>query len=154
MDIITQTRRELAATGRRVTPQRLAVYGALRRARDHPSAEDVYRSVRRTHPTMSRATVYRALDLFASLGLVEVFRGADGVARYDPHPSSHVNLECAVCGRIEDVSDPGLQTLAQRTAQRVGFALAGLVVLRGRCRMCAAAPKTATPNRKGRGHHG
>jgi Fe2+ or Zn2+ uptake regulation protein len=139
MSINTDVRRELAAAGCRVTEQRLAVLEALWRAGDHPSAERVYHVVRRSHPTMSRATVYRALELFASLDVAGTFRAADGVARYDPDRTPHVNFECAVCGRVADVMDSRLQALTRRTADRAGFVLGRQIALRGTCRRCAVA---------------
>ena len=53
-------RRALEAAGRRCTPQRLAVYDHLRRACHHPTAEEVYLSVRTDLPNISLATIYKA----------------------------------------------------------------------------------------------
>ncbi len=50
---IAELRHKLAEQGYRITPQRLAVVGALVDARNHPSAEDLFARVRETCPTTS-----------------------------------------------------------------------------------------------------
>ena len=52
-----------------VTPQRVAVYRALLQAEDHPSPEELYRRVRRRMPSLSLATIYKALDALTRLGV-------------------------------------------------------------------------------------
>src|SRR5947199_105517 len=65
----------LEAAGRRCTPQRLAVFEALGRASHHPTAEEVYESVRGVLPKISLATVYKALEAFVSGGLAAKLAG-------------------------------------------------------------------------------
>ena len=45
----------------KLTPQRLAVYKYLISTKEHPSAETIYTALQPTYPTMSLATVYKAL---------------------------------------------------------------------------------------------
>src|SRR5438552_3867335 len=50
----------LAAGGRRRTAQRVVVAEALASAKRALSAQELYERIRETHPTIGRATVYRA----------------------------------------------------------------------------------------------
>ena len=49
----------LRSQGFKVTPQRIAIYDALRGHHDHPTAEMLYHTLRPEHPSMSLATVYK-----------------------------------------------------------------------------------------------
>ncbi len=131
-------RQRLARAGHRLTPQRWAVWSVLQRLRDHPSAEGLYRAVRRRHPMVSRATVYNTLEVLVRVGLVVPLPSADGVTRFDPG-GPHVNFECLRCGRIDDAHDTASLLALDRLARRVGFAASPAVVVRGLCRRCHAA---------------
>ena len=55
-------REALEAAGCRYTAQRVAVFGYLEQVKTHPTAEEVYRAVRKQMPRISLATVYKALE--------------------------------------------------------------------------------------------
>jgi len=57
--------------GFKVTPQRLAIYNALKETKAHPGAEAIYNKLLPMYPTMSLATVYKSLEVFKSIGLVQ-----------------------------------------------------------------------------------
>ncbi|HEY8450454.1 MAG TPA: Fur family transcriptional regulator, partial [Bacillota bacterium] len=59
----------LSSHGYRVTPQRLAIYEALVATDQHPSAEELYRQVKKRFPMISPATVYNTLQLLVRMGL-------------------------------------------------------------------------------------
>src|SRR5438067_13400220 len=93
----------LAAGGRRRTEQRVLVAEVLAAAKRALSAQELYERIRATHPTLGRATVYRALegqvqDGMASRSERDGHVSAD-VARGAPH---HHHLVCTRCQRVED----------------------------------------------------
>ena len=53
----------LRERGHRLTPQRYAVGRALVEGGEHPSAEQLFHRVSDACPMMSRATVYKTLDI-------------------------------------------------------------------------------------------
>src|SRR5437867_6506445 len=115
---IAELTRRLAEQGYRITPQRLAVVGALMAARNHPSAEDLFARVRETCPTTSLATIYKTLDTLEELGEVLELKFRDGSNRYDGvRPDAHPHLICTRCGRIEDLDLEGLGALAEQVAE-------------------------------------
>lgn len=105
-------RQALEAAGRRCTPQRRAVYDHLRRAGDHPTAEEVYQLVRASIPNISLATVYKALEALVASGAASRLPAGDGLssasnsARYDARGDHHYHLRCLRSGAVLDLSTP------------------------------------------------
>ena len=60
----------LREAGHRITPQRTAIAEVLARSVAHPSVEGIYEELQPRFPSMSLATVYKTVALFADLGLV------------------------------------------------------------------------------------
>ncbi|HHY94452.1 MAG TPA: transcriptional repressor, partial [Firmicutes bacterium] len=83
-DRLRSARDKLAEKDYRFTPQRQAVLEALlEHAGEHLSAEDVYALVKREHPDIGLATVYRTLDLLSGLDMVQKIDLGDGRSRFE-----------------------------------------------------------------------
>ncbi len=126
----------LAQGGRRMTPQRAAVYAYLRSVHHHPTAEEVYLAVKRRLPRVSLATVYNALEVLVRSGLAAKLAYGDASARYDSRTDPHSHVRCVDCGRVEDLEAvPGerwLRSLDTGEFQAHAFRFE----LLGRCRAC------------------
>lgn len=71
-DEITRINKQLTAKGYKLTTQREATLQVLlEHENDHLSAEDVFLLVKQKNPDIGIATVYRNLELFAELHIVE-----------------------------------------------------------------------------------
>jgi Fur family transcriptional regulator, peroxide stress response regulator len=145
-----QLRKALAANHQRFTRQRARVYEVLKATDQHPTAEEVYRKVRPAVPSVSLATVYKALDALVDCGLAQKLTFGDGSARFDPNVANHPHLRDSATGQLIDLppalaSGLGLAVtpeLAQLIQQETGFLVTGLhVELLGRLRRSAAAPR-------------
>lgn len=90
--------------GFKLTPQRIAILDCLEGNRRHPSAEDIYRSVRNKFPTMSFATVYATLAALKEKRKVIELTIDPDKKRYDPETGCHNHLICVVCKQIVDVA--------------------------------------------------
>lgn len=66
----------------------------------HPTADRIFSALRHTVPTLSKATVYNTLNLFAEAGLVRVLAMEEKEARYDIVTEPHGHFKCLSCGRI------------------------------------------------------
>ena len=86
----------------RNSKQRDAVLGDLQSRYDHPTAEEVYLSVKKEIPSISLATVYRNLCFLNDEGKIFSISGRDAI-HYDAHLHEHNHLMCRDCGRIFDV---------------------------------------------------
>src|SRR5688572_10463343 len=90
----------LREAGLRSTPQRLAVVREVFR-RNHPTASEVFETVRQQFPTIGLATVYNTLRSLTERGYVRELPFGDAT-RFDVNVTTHANLVCNRCGRIED----------------------------------------------------
>jgi len=88
--------------GLKVTPQRMAVYKALIESTEHPSAEGVFRTVRRTFPSISLDTVNRTLLTLSDLGVAFAVEGSGDAKRFDANLKTHQHFKCLKCRRIMD----------------------------------------------------
>jgi len=106
---------KLRAHDFRITPQRLAILRVLAASEGHPSAEKVYKIVRRDFPTTSIATIYKTIYLLKQINEVLEIAFPDWSNRYDgnkPFPHPHV-----ICVRCQKIIDPDLGTLKDMTAE-------------------------------------
>jgi Fe2+ or Zn2+ uptake regulation protein len=93
----------LRAHGIQPTPQRIAVAQCVLGDRSHPSAQQVWERVKRVLPTISRATVYNTLNLFADKGLVKAQVLNEGMVVFDPHVAPHHHFVDEETGAIYDI---------------------------------------------------
>ena len=117
--------RRLKEGEHRITPQRLAILDVLARSEGHPSAEDIFRQLADSHPTMSPATVYKTLALLKLEGEVLELEFSGLANRYDgrkPYPHPHVI--CTGCGLVIDPQLSGLEEITGRVMAETGFAIA------------------------------
>ena len=82
--------------------QRSAVLADLQSRYDHPTAEDIFLSVREIIPSISLATVYRNLKLLESEGLILKIPTGES-DRFDGHTHGHYHLTCINCRRVVDL---------------------------------------------------
>jgi Fur family transcriptional regulator, peroxide stress response regulator len=130
-------REALEAKGQRFTEQRAAVYRCLLATTEHPSADDLFTSLRGVIPDISLATVYKSLETLVSCGLASKLTYGDGSARYDGRTDPHPHARCLSCGKVLDV--PGrLDTAALADLGHLpGFSVEGYrVELIGVCEDC------------------
>lgn len=94
---------QAAARGLRMTPQRAVLLRVLSRTRTHPTADEVYRQVRRQLPSVSQATVYRNLQELVRARLIATLERAGAAVHYDANPDDHHHFVCTACGSVSDI---------------------------------------------------
>lgn len=114
-------REALEAAGHRYTPQRAAVYRALAGSYEHPTADEIFTTVRAEIPDLSLATVYKALEAFVGAGLAKKLTFGDGPARYDGRTDDHDHCRCLRCGALHDLHGPHDAELLRSVAPDSGF---------------------------------
>ena len=138
MPVHDEIRTALRARGLRVTPQRLAIHGALRALGHHATAEEVLARVHGTVPGVSLPTVYAGLELLADLGLATRVHAGRAV-RYDPRADAHHHLVCEACGAVVDLdAEIDLRPALERVRAAGAVATGAEVLVRGRCAVCNA----------------
>lgn len=136
----------------RLTRQRAAIYTALADTPSHPTADDLYQTVKRHYPMISRNTVYYTLGVLRRAGLVQEVNVGHEVARFDGNVTVHHHLICVGCSQIADVMDEELNRLTVSGGQARGFRILGhRVEFYGYCADCQRA-KLDVPQRSGQEH--
>ncbi len=100
------TDRALAASGLFITEQRRCILRDLQSRADHPDVDMVYDRVRHQHPTLTVYTIYRNMNRFADVGLVQRIPAPTRRTRFDGNPALHDHFACLECERILDVDAP------------------------------------------------
>lgn len=124
--------------GVRMTPQRAVLLSVLGHMSHHPTADELYRKVRKTLPSVSPATVYRNVQMLVRARIISTLERAGDALRYDPNPDEHHHFVCSRCGQVLDVY---LSSVAYRL-EAPGSCLRGAriesceVQLRGVCSRC------------------
>jgi Fur family ferric uptake transcriptional regulator len=92
-------------------------------------AEDLWHLARRRDPSLGRATVFRTLELFARLGIVDrLDAGAEGPqyrACDTPQDTDHHHILCTRCGRSVEVEDTEVWPVLDQLSRRAGYRLTG-----------------------------
>ena len=68
----------------------------------HPTADEIYRIVRKRLPHISLGTVYRNLDILSGCGMIQKLESSCSQKRFDGDLKRHCHVRCLVCGRMED----------------------------------------------------
>lgn len=99
--------------GLKVTPQRKVILEVISKMKNHPTAEMILQEMGRVEPDISKATVYKTLDLFAEKGLILRIKTDRDVMRYDPFVNRHHHLYLDDTDEIVDYEDEELNLLLE-----------------------------------------
>jgi Fur family peroxide stress response transcriptional regulator len=122
----------------RATSQRIAICRFVLSSREHPTAERTYREVKKLHPTVSLATVYKTLRVLRELRLVQELTFSLNDTRFDSNVSPHINVVCLQCGSVSDVKEQTISAIVRRAASKIKFRVTGQRFdLYGVCDKCA-----------------
>lgn len=105
--------RKLTDKSLKVTPQRIAVYEAVAKLNNHPSAESILKYIKKTSPHIASATVYKVLDALTEKGLIKRVKTEKDIMRYDAILEKHHHLYCSETDRIEDYQDEHLDKMIE-----------------------------------------
>jgi len=115
------------------TPQRIAVAEFVLHTDTHPSAEEVWAKVRNRCPTLSRATVYNTLNLFAERGLLSTQPLREGIIAFDPCVEPHHHFIDEESGTVCDVPWGAVKVTGEKSLEEFDVR-EYQVVMRGRRR--------------------
>ncbi|MBC7365089.1 MAG: transcriptional repressor [Candidatus Aminicenantes bacterium] len=87
----------------RISVYRLKIFEYLINERTHPTAEEIYRQLKKELPSLSPGTVYNTLRYFLEKKIIQQVNVENNEARYDATLSWHGHLKCLGCGKVFDV---------------------------------------------------
>ncbi len=130
----------LDRAGYRLTEPRRAVARLISDRDGTFTAADLIHDARSRHLGIGRATIFRALDLFEDLAVLERLDLPSGEHAYVPcKPAHHHHVVCSGCGKTAEVEDRGLSSVVEEVARGTGFTIENhRLELYGICPDCQA----------------
>ncbi|NCC63073.1 MAG: transcriptional repressor [Spirochaetia bacterium] len=122
---------------KRQTIQKGLVWEAVSTATNHPNAEQIYESIVLKHPSISRATVYRNLNMLVDEGKVKRIRVLGGPDHFDRTLHQHFHIQCMVCKKVDDIEMIGEFEFSPNSVDTHGYLLDSFeIVFNGICPDC------------------
>lgn len=128
---VADIRARVKAAGYRFNEERESVARTLLDADGPITAEDAWLTARASLARVSRATVYRTLNIFTRLGITEPSlrpRGGQSFRLRRTLPS--IYLVHAEAGVIDELEDPAIAEALEALTRRSGYRLRGAIELR------------------------
>jgi len=129
----------LRARGLRATPERRALVREIFAQHGHIDAEEILAALRASGQEISRATVYRNLELLVECGLVSRVRVRGRRVYEHLHPGlRHDHIACRGCGRIVEFVSPSIAAMLAEICRAHGFERdQNQLQITGLCTTCA-----------------
>ncbi len=103
----------------------------------HPTADDIYTSLRQTNPSISLGTVYRNLNQLSEAGKILKIPVANSSDRFDGCTHEHYHMICERCGEVSDIQSDYLSGFWEHVLEQTGFhADSCQLILKGICKTC------------------
>ncbi len=93
----------------RMTSQREIILQELQKSRQHLTADELFRVVRKKMPRISLATVYRNLELLSEAGVIAKLEVSGRQRHFDSEVVGHDHVTCVLCHRVENVRLEGIK---------------------------------------------
>ena len=105
----------------------------------HLSAEDIYGIVHEQYPEIGLSTVYRTMELFSILDVVQKLDLGDGCQRYELYSLHHHHLICNACGNVIEIKGSLADTLDTAMNAMTDFSVLDYrLYIYGYCKDCQA----------------
>ena len=137
--LLNRFKEALKKEGLKYTPQRTAVLEEIIKDKGHRESEEIYLALKKRGQSVSRATVYRTMDILVNNGFARKMNLGDGRARYESKVNSphHDHLVCMDCGLIVEFMDQKIEDLQDEIAIQYEFQLKRHIhQLFGLCKKC------------------
>ena len=107
----------------KLTGERMEILGTIFQKGSHFDAEELHADLKRLGRDISRATVYRTLDLLVQCGLVRKSSLGSTHANYEAaHENEHHDhLICLNCNHVIEFFRPDLETLQEAICREQNF---------------------------------
>ena len=137
--LLNRFKEALKKEGLKYTPQRTAVLEEIIKDKGHRESEEIYLALKKSGQHVSRATIYRTMDILVNNGFARKMNLGDGRARYESKVNSphHDHLVCMDCGLIVEFMDQQIEDLQDKIAIQYNFQLKRHIhQLFGICKKC------------------
>ena len=87
----------------KITPQRIMILKYLDSHKMHPTADEIFSSLKKNSPSLSKTTVYNSLDIFKKYGQIQALTICGLEQRYDFISEMHHHFLCKKCRKIINI---------------------------------------------------
>ena len=130
MNHINKLKNILKKEGLRYTMQRQQVWDEIRNSSEHRDAEEIYMQTNKSSKLnhgkkVSRATVYRTIDVLVKNNLVRKMELGDGRALYEHkiEEEHHDHIICVETGKITEFFNEELEKIQEDIVKEHGYEL-------------------------------
>lgn len=141
-DIYNNIISKIQQSAYKLTPQREVIVQTLVDNKEsHLSAEELYFILKEISPDIGLATVYRTLDIFYDLKILEKITFGNGIAKYHLRqkltPGMHHHLICIKCHNIITVQNEIFNKLIKYVNYEYDFKVQdNTIAIYGTCNTC------------------
>lgn len=137
MSIICNLEEKLKTAGYKLTPARKAVIEVLETNPDHLNHNQILEEGKQLYPKLSRATVYRTMELLVELKLMRPLYLNDPTQRFVSAAGGHHHMICTTCGTTFEFDHCTVDQLAHELAAKYNFQIRNhLLEFQGLCESC------------------
>lgn len=132
-------REYLRSNGMLYSEQREQILDIFLKTEKHPTINDLYDLVRKKHPQIGLATVYRTMRVICDAGLARETDFGGSIRRFEHKykHQHHDHLVCTKCGRIIEVMSPEIEKLQETLVRKHKFkAVRHRMEIFGLCQNC------------------
>jgi Fe2+ or Zn2+ uptake regulation protein len=132
----------LANSGNKVTAPRQVVLQALCELHGHCTSTEILQKVNELDANISRASVFRVLELFSRLAIVRPTYVNSSTPEYVllPENGHHAHIVCPGCSKVTELSICPFESQLDQIAADYGIQLTGHILeLFGYCPSCSVA---------------
>lgn len=105
-----ELKEKIKEAGLKATPQRIAVYGAMRKL-GHACVDMVAEEINMTFPSMTIATIYNVLESFVNAGLLARRFSSNNKMYFDVNVYEHAHIYDTASHSYKDLDDPVLTNM-------------------------------------------
>ena len=123
-------------TQKRKTTQKLKIIEYLKKVKTHPSAETIYKDLKKELPGISLATIYRNLNLLVQEKKIIKFE-RNNTTYFDGNLTTHQHCICKKCRKIIDLFNEDITKFAMNHFNPKEFYPTGVeIIFDGYCTKC------------------
>ena len=122
-ELLDKFKKILKVENLKVTPQRLFIFKEAVKDKGHRDIEQIMSDLTKSNIKVSRATLYRTLDILNSNGFIRKMNIGDGADRYETRIDSphHDHMICIETGKIIEFTDHQIESIQERIAKQKGY---------------------------------
>lgn len=113
----------LKQNGQRITNERFLILDSALSMDGHFDADELYLKMKRDYLRVSRATVYKTLDLMSDCGILMKHNFKGERARFETRfgRKNHYHIICLSCNRIIEFEEPKIEKLQAKICKEMNL---------------------------------